>query len=151
MTTPGAREVGESVRCPPTTVAVASCETTTEAEMATEFFETVIVGGGQAGLATGYHLQQRGRSFVILDASDRVGDSWRKRWDSLRLYSPASYDGLPGLRFPARRASFPTTREMADDLETYAGHFELPVRSGTGVNSVAREGERYVITAGTQT
>jgi putative flavoprotein involved in K+ transport len=118
---------------------------------AAERYDTVIVGGGQAGLATGYHLAKRGRPFVILDASERVGDPWRKRWDSLKLYSPASYDGLPGLPFPARRASFPTTREMADYLETYAAHFELPLRSGTTVNSLAREGERYLVTAGTQT
>ena len=54
-----------------------------------------VVGGGQAGLAVGYHLARRNRSFVILDASDRVGDSWRRRWPSLRLYSPAVADGLP--------------------------------------------------------
>ena len=102
-----------------------------------ERFGTVIVGGGQAGLATGYHLAKRGRPFVILDASDRIGDPWRKRWDSLRLYSPAAYDGLPGLPFPARRASFPTTHEMADYLETYAKHFELPVRSGTRLSGSA--------------
>ena len=116
-----------------------------------ERFGTVIVGGGQAGLATGYHLAKRGRPFVILDASERIGDPWRKRWDSLRLYSPAAYDGLPGLPFPARRASFPTTHEMADYLETYAKHFELPVRSGTAVETLAKEGERYVLTAGAQT
>ena len=66
-----------------------------------ERYETVIVGGGQAGLSVGYHLKKQGRSFVILDASERIGDSWRKRWDSLRLYSPAFRDGLPGMPFPA--------------------------------------------------
>ena len=116
-----------------------------------ERFDTVIVGGGQAGLATGYHLATRGRPFVILDASERIGDPWRKRWDSLRLYSPAAYDGLPGMRFPARRASFPTTHEMADYLEAYASHFELPVRSSTTVETLSKEGERYVVTAGEQT
>ena len=119
--------------------------------MATESFETVIVGGGQAGLATGHYLKQRGRSFVILDASERVGDPWRKRWDSLRLYSPASYDGLPGMRFPAKRTAYPTTHEMADYLEAYAAHFELPVRSGTAADTLTREGDRYVLTAGDQT
>jgi putative flavoprotein involved in K+ transport len=118
--------------------------------MAGQFFETVIIGAGQAGLATGYHLKRRGRSFVILDASDRVGDPWRKRWDSLRLYSPASYDGLPGLRFPAKRTSYPTTQEMADYLEAYASHFELPVQSATAVDSLAKSGERFVVTAGDQ-
>jgi putative flavoprotein involved in K+ transport len=124
-----------------------------EGEMATsvERFDTVIVGGGQAGLATGYHLAKRGRSFVILDASERIGDPWRRRWDSLRLYSPAAYDGLPGMRFPARRASFPTTHEMADYLEMYAGHFDLPVRSGTAVEALSKDGARYVVSAGEQT
>ena len=106
--------------------------------MAHDVFDTVIVGGGQAGLATGYHLAKRGRSFVILDAGERVGDPWRKRWDSLRLYSPAGYDGLPGLRFPAKRTAYPTAGEMADYLEAYAAHFALPVRSGIAVDTLAR-------------
>jgi putative flavoprotein involved in K+ transport len=122
-----------------------------EDEMATERFDTVVVGGGQAGLATGYHLAKRGRSFVILDASMRIGDAWRQRWDSLRLYSPASYDGLPGMRFPARRASFPTTHEMADYLEAYATRFELPVRTNTAVDALTNDGERYVVTTGERT
>ena len=118
--------------------------------MATEVFDTVIVGGGQAGLATGYHLAKRGRSFVILDAGERVGDPWRNRWDSLRLYSPAGYDGLPGMPFPAKRTSYPTTHEVADYLETYASHFSLPVRSATPVDALTDEGERYVVSAGEQ-
>ena len=80
---------------------------------------------------------------MILDASERVGDPWRRRWDSLRLYSPASHDGLPGMRFPAKRTSYPTTHEMADYLESYAAHFELPVRSGDG-RRCADEGRRRV-------
>src|SRR5262245_22802823 len=67
----------------------------------TERVETVIVGGGQAGLAVGYHLARRQQPFLILDANERVGDAWRTRWDSLRLFTPAKYDGLPGWRFPA--------------------------------------------------
>ncbi len=74
---------------------------------APERFETVIVGGGQAGLAIGYHLARRGRRFVILDANQRVGDAWRRRWDSLRLFTPARYDGLPGMPFPAPAFSYP--------------------------------------------
>jgi putative flavoprotein involved in K+ transport len=124
-----------------------------EGEMAAqaERFETVIVGGGQAGLATGYHLAKLGHSFVILDASERVGDAWRKRWDSLRLYSPAAYDGLPGMRFPAQRASFPTTNDMGDYLEAYATQFELPVRSGTTVEALAKDDDRYLVSAGAET
>ena len=117
----------------------------------TERFETVIIGGGQAGLATGYHLARQGRSFVILDSNERIGDPWRRRWDSLRLYSPAKYDGLPGMPFPAPRASFPTAHEMGDYLETYAGRLELPVRTSTAVDALRKEGDRYVVTAGAQT
>lgn len=109
--------------------------------------ETVVVGGGQAGLAVGYHLKSRGRQFVILDASERVGDSWRKRWPSLRLYSPAKLDGLPGMSFPAPRHSFPSGAQMADYLETYAATFELPVESGARVDSLERNGDGYVVHA----
>jgi len=118
------------------------------ATRAAERFETVIIGGGQAGLATAYHLTRRGRSCVILDAEDRVGDTWRKRWPTLRLYSPAHIDGLPGLAFPAPRHSFPTGYEMADYLEAYATRFDLPVRNGVRVDSLSKNGERYVVTAG---
>jgi putative flavoprotein involved in K+ transport len=122
-----------------------------EAEMATQHVETVIVGGGQGGLATGYHLAKEGRPFVILDAGERIGDPWRKRWDSLRLYSPSAYDGLPGMPFPKARASFPTNREMADYLETYAARFELPVHSGTAVEALGKDGDRFVVRAGEET
>jgi putative flavoprotein involved in K+ transport len=113
-----------------------------------EHFETVIIGGGQAGLAVGYHLRSQEREFVILDANERVGDSWRKRWPSLRLYSPAHFDGLPGLAFPAPAHSYPTGLEMADYLESYAQRFELPVRSGITVDELDRNGDGYVVTAG---
>jgi putative flavoprotein involved in K+ transport len=113
-----------------------------------ERHETVVIGGGQAGLATGYHLQKRGRSFVILDASDRVGDSWRKRWPTLRLYSPARFDGLPGMKFPAPKYSYPTGYEFADYLEAYAKRFELPVQTGVRVDGLSRERDPYVVTAG---
>ena len=113
-----------------------------------ERFETVIVGGGQAGLATGYHLARRGQPFVILDAGERVGDPWRRRWDSLRLFTPARYSGLPGWPFPAPAWHYPVKDEVADYLEAYAARFELPVRSGVAVDRLARLGDRYLVTAG---
>jgi putative flavoprotein involved in K+ transport len=113
-----------------------------------ERFDTIIIGGGQAGLKVGYYLKRRGLSFVILDANRRIGDAWRKRWDSLRLFTPARYDGLPGWRFPAPASSFPTKDEMADYLEAYAARFDLPVRTGVVVDRLSREGDRYVVTAG---
>ncbi|MEV5297241.1 flavin-containing monooxygenase [Amycolatopsis methanolica] len=113
-------------------------------------FDTVVIGGGQAGLSAGYHLARDGRRFVILDAHERIGDSWRRHWDSLRLFSPARYDGLPGMRFPAPPASFPTRDEMADYLEAYANRFELPVRCGTRVERLSQEDGEFVVTAGGQ-
>ena len=107
-------------------------------------------GVGQAGLATGYHLARKGQSFAILDASERVGDSWRRRWPSLRLYTPAALDGLPGMPFPAPRYSYPTAIEMADYLESYATRFDLPVRNGVVVDALERNDEGYVVTAGTR-
>ena len=113
-----------------------------------ERFETVIIGGGQAGLATGYELRKRGRPFVILEANERIGDSWRERWDSLRLFTPAKYDGLPGVRFPAPRWSFPTKDEMGDYLEAYAARFDFQVRTGVSVDRVYHDGDQYVIESG---
>src|SRR4029450_3391626 len=98
-----------------------------------ERFETVIVGGGQAGLAVGYHLARRGRRFVILDASQRTGDAWRQRWDSLHLFTPARYDGLPGMPCPSPPFSSPTKDQVADYLEAYTTQFGLPVRTGVRV------------------
>jgi putative flavoprotein involved in K+ transport len=115
---------------------------------APERFETVIVGGGQAGLAVGYHLARWGRRFVILDASQRTGDAWRQRWDSLQLFTPARYDGLPGMPFPAPAFSYPTKDQVADYLEAYATRFDLPVRTGVRVDRLSRDGDRYVVAAG---
>ncbi|MDQ3156895.1 MAG: NAD(P)/FAD-dependent oxidoreductase [Actinomycetota bacterium] len=119
--------------------------------MSTEKIETVIIGAGQAGLATGYHLQRCGRPFLILDANSRVGDGWRAQWDTLRLYSPAKYDGLPGMAFPAPGWSFPAKDEVADFLESYVGRFGLPVRLGTRVDRVAADNGGYAVSCGDQT
>jgi putative flavoprotein involved in K+ transport len=108
--------------------------------------DTVIIGGGQAGLATGYHLRRRGVPFVVLDANTRVGDGWRRQWDTLKLYSPAQYDSLPGLAFPAGKWTFPGKDDVADYLESYARHFELPVVLGTRVQRLEQAGEHYVVT-----
>ena len=113
-----------------------------------ERVQVVVIGAGQAGLSVGYCLARLGLSFVILDANARVGDAWRKRWDSLRLFTPAKYDGLIGLPFPAPPFSFPTKDQMADYLETYARHFNLPVRTGVRVDRLRREETLYVVEAG---
>jgi putative flavoprotein involved in K+ transport len=101
--------------------------------------DTVIIGAGQAGLALGYHLQRAGRRFVIVDAAERVGDSWRRRWDSLTLFTPRRYDALPGMTFPGDPEGCPGKNEVADYLDSYAAQFGLPVRLGRPVTSVRRD------------
>ena len=108
-----------------------------------------IIGGGQAGLATSYHLRQRGVDHLVLEAGARIGASWRNRWDSLRLFTPARYDGLPGMRFPAPANSFPTKDEMADYLESYVANFSLPVRLGASVTSVSQGTQGFRLDTGT--
>jgi putative flavoprotein involved in K+ transport len=109
---------------------------------------TLVVGGGQAGLSVGYHLRERGLPFLILEAHPRIGDSWRTRWDSLRLFTPARFDGLAGMPFPAPPSSFPTKDEMAAYLEAYAARFEMPVRTGFKVERLSRHGDRYILESG---
>lgn len=113
----------------------------------TERYHTIVIGAGQAGLATGYYLQQQGRSFAILDGSERIGDSWRKRWDSLRLFTPARYNGLPGMDFPAPAQYYPTKDDMAAYLEDYAASFELPVRTGIKVRGLSKQGNEFMVAA----
>ena len=107
----------------------------------------IVIGAGQAGLSAGYFLKKNNIDFLILDASKRVGDSWHNRWDSLRLFTPAKFNGLAGMPFPADANYFPTKDEMGDYLENYAKHFKLPVRNNVKVDGLTREGNKYCITA----
>ncbi len=112
---------------------------------------TVVIGGSQSGLAVGYYLKQRDLSFAILDEHDRIGDAWRKRWDSLRLFTPGRYDGLPGMPFPGSPSSYPTKDETADYLEAYAREFELPFRAGVKVERLSKAGNRFEVSWGEHT
>lgn len=134
MVVAGARPYGES----------SDRETT---HMETTRIDTLVVGGGQAGLVVGYHLQRRGIPFLIVDAAERTGDAWRQRWDSLRLFTPTKLSHLPGLPLPYDDWYFPTKDELADYLEAYAAHFDLPIRHGTRIEHLARNGDRFVAEA----
>ncbi|MFF2841870.1 flavin-containing monooxygenase [Paenarthrobacter sp. NPDC057981] len=118
-----------------------------EYQQSTEL-DTVVIGGGQAGLVMGFYLAQRGHEFVILDENVRTGQSWRDRWDSLRLFTPAKYDGLPGKPFPGDRLAFPSKDDMADYLEGYAESMGLPVVLGTRVDEVKKVGDGFSVSAG---
>src|SRR3569623_1502480 len=111
------------------------------------YIDTIVIGGGQAGLCTGYYLQKQGVPFLILDANERVGDAWRNRWDSLKLFSPSRYV-LPGLKLKDRTDGFPTKDQIADYLAEYARHFDLPVMNLTRVDRLEKQGDRFVLTCG---
>jgi putative flavoprotein involved in K+ transport len=111
----------------------------------TERTEVAVIGGGQAGLAAGYYLKQAQIPFVILDAEAQAGDAWRKRWDTLELFTAARYSALPGLPFPGDPEHFPGKDEVADYLERYAQTFELPIRPGVRARSLARANGTYRI------
>ena len=114
-------------------------------------WDTIVIGGGQAGLAAGYHLKQRGREFIILDSELQVGDAWRRRWDSLRLFTPSQHDGLPGMPFPGPSGAFPAKDEVAEYLVQYTGRFSLPVEPGVRVSRLIKTTAGFAVTAGNAT
>jgi putative flavoprotein involved in K+ transport len=105
----------------------------------------VVVGGGQAGLAIGYHLAEQGRRFTILDAADAPAAAWRDRWDSLELFTPARYDSLPGREFPGEADHHPTRDEVVDYLTGYARDFDLPVELDSAVRAVRKLEDGYLV------
>jgi putative flavoprotein involved in K+ transport len=112
--------------------------------------DVLVIGAGQAGLAMGHHLAEGGRRFVILDAGAQIGQAWRTRWESLRLFTPPQYDNLPGLPFPAAPDTYPGKDAVADYLQAYAAQLQLPVRLGTTVTSLTSSDGRYVAKAADQ-
>jgi putative flavoprotein involved in K+ transport len=105
--------------------------------------DVLVIGAGQAGLATGYHLGLAGLRYRLLDGNSRVGDSWRQRFDSLMLFTPRSYSALPGLAVPGDPNGFPSKEEIADYLEAYAAHFAIPVRVGAAARSLEISGANF--------
>ncbi len=112
-----------------------------------QMFDVVVIGAGQAGLASGWHLQQQGLNFLIFDEQPQPGGNWRNYYDSLELFSPAAYSSLPGLPFPGAAGHYPTRDEVVRYLERYADFFRLPILQGIRVANVCQEGEGFRITA----
>ena len=113
-------------------------------KLANHDVDVLVIGGGQAGFAMGYYLAERGLSFLIVDANGEVGHVWRSRWDSLRLFTSAEYNNLPGKDFPGTRGSYPGKDQIADFLQTYAAETQLPIRLNTQVTSLIREDDTYI-------
>jgi len=109
-------------------------------------YDVIVIGGGQAGLAIGYHLAQQGCRFTILEAADGPAAAWRGRWDSLRLFTPVRHDSLPGLAFPGDADHYPTRDEVVAYLTEYARRFDLPVEYDSPVRGVRRDGDGYLVT-----
>jgi putative flavoprotein involved in K+ transport len=107
--------------------------------------DVVVIGGSQAGLAMAWYLAQRGLRFVVLEAGPEVGHVWRSRWESLKLFTPAQYDALPGMPFPAPADTYPTNDPVADYLQAYAAAFGLPVRLNARVTDLRRAGHEFEV------
>jgi putative flavoprotein involved in K+ transport len=108
-------------------------------------YDTIVIGAGQAGLASAYYLQRAGSRFLILDGASHIGESWRRRWDSLRLFTPVRYNSLPGLPFPGEPYALPVKDDVARYLEAYVAHFSLPVRLNMRVSSLVRDADQFVV------
>ncbi len=113
------------------------------AQEAASSYEVVVIGAGQAGLTMGYFLKRRGRKFVILEAAGSIGAAWRARWESLMLFTPRRYSGLPGLPFPGDPDGYPNRDEVIAYLEQYAATFQLPVQLNSAVRGLTSEGSRF--------
>jgi putative flavoprotein involved in K+ transport len=107
--------------------------------------DAIVIGGSQAGLAMSWHLARRHLRFVVLDAAPKIGHTWRSRWDSLTLFTPAQHDALPGMAFPGRPDTYPTKDPVAGYLQAYAAAFDLPVRLNARVTDLARTQEGFEI------
>jgi putative flavoprotein involved in K+ transport len=114
-------------------------------------YDTIVIGAGQAGLASAYYLQRARSRFLVLDGAGRIGESWLRRWDSLRLFTPVRYNSLPGLSFPGEPYALAAKNDVASYLKAYVTQFELPVRLNARVSSLAGDAHRFVVTTHAET
>lgn len=99
-------------------------------------FDTIVIGAGQAGLATGYHLRQTDLRWTLLESHGDPSGSWPHYYDSLKLFSPARFSELPGYHFPGDGERYPTRDEVVGYLRAYAVHFQLPIVTGARVERI---------------
>jgi putative flavoprotein involved in K+ transport len=111
-----------------------------------EYYDVIIVGAGQAGISIGYFLKNKGLSFVLLESNHRIGESWRKRYESLVLFTPRQYSSLPGMQMEGSLDEFPSKDDMADYLEKYVDHFNLPIKLNTSVLKINKNLDEFEVT-----
>jgi len=114
-------------------------------EVESPSLDVIVIGASQAGLAIGYHLARSGANFVILDAGSEIGHAWRSRWDSLKLFTPAQYSGLPGMGFPAPKDTYPLKDDVGSYLASYASRFDLPVKLNAKATSLTHTADKYLV------
>lgn len=108
-------------------------------------FDTIVIGGGQAGLASGYHLQKKGLKYLILESSNQIGGSWPRYYDSLKLFSPAGFSSMPGMKFPGEQTGYPKRDEVIRYLQEYKSRFQLQVKTNQLVESVEKNEDCFTI------
>jgi putative flavoprotein involved in K+ transport len=106
-------------------------------------FDYIIVGAGQAGLSMAYQLTQANANFLILDSAEEIGESWLKRWDSLKLFTPTEFNHLPGMPFPAAKGHYPDKYDVANYFKSYVEKFKLPVKLGEKVLKVVKSNDVF--------
>ena len=112
--------------------------------------DVLVIGAGQAGLSLAWHLNRQGARYLLVDAAPALGHSWRTRWDSLRLFTPAQYDSLPGTPFPAPVDTYPTKDQVADYLTGYARTHDVPVLTGTRATRLESRRDGHFVAHTTQ-
>jgi putative flavoprotein involved in K+ transport len=111
-------------------------------------FRTIVIGAGQAGLAAGFYLKELNEDFLIIDEASEIGQSWHSRWDSLKLFTPDWYNGLPGMPFPKTKGKFPGKDAMGQYLRDYAAKYKLPIRLNTKVNRLSKDSAGFTLHIG---
>lgn len=111
--------------------------------MTTPDHDVIVIGGGQAGLAVAYYLRRAELNFVIFDGATRPGGAWIHGWDTLRLFSPASFSSLPGWPMPPSREpdGYPSRDEVIDYLERYEQRYGFPIERPRVVRGVVTDGD----------
>jgi thioredoxin reductase len=112
----------------------------------TKIYDVIVIGAGQAGLATSYYLRRAQLDFIMLDAEASAGGAWRHTWDSLHLFSPAAFSSLPGWMMPVTDSGkFPSRDEVIHYLTRYEERYQFPIERPVKINRVSDDGDYLTV------